>query len=97
VVGLLLIPPVALKLGSTGHTFARYYTRNPVYVRAGPPPIVLRLVVAPALVIPTLGVFATGLELWIFGLRFGRCGSAFTRLRRWSSCSAWLTCVVNPY
>jgi hypothetical protein len=70
-VGLLLIPPVALKMGSSGYRFARYYTRNPEYVLAGPPPIVLRLLVAPALVVSTLGVFVTGLELWIFGLRFG--------------------------
>jgi hypothetical protein len=70
-VGLLLIPPVALKFGSTGYRFARYYTRNPEYVRAGPPPIVLRLLVAPALVVSTVAVFVSGLELWIFGLRFG--------------------------
>jgi hypothetical protein len=34
--GLLLLPPVALKLASTGWRFARYYTRNEPYVRAGP-------------------------------------------------------------
>jgi hypothetical protein len=70
-VGLLLIPPVALKLGTTGYRFARYYAQNPEYVLAGPPPIVLRLLIAPALVVSTLAVFITGLELWIFGLRFG--------------------------
>lgn len=70
-VGLLMIPPIALKLGSTGYRFMRYYTRDPEYVRAGPPPIVLRLLVGPALVVSTLAVFVTGLELWIFGLRFG--------------------------
>jgi len=70
-VGLLLVPPLALKLGTTGYRFALYYARNPEYVLAGPPPIVLRLLVAPALVISTVAVFVTGLELWIFGLRFG--------------------------
>jgi hypothetical protein len=28
-VGLMLVPPVVLKLGSTGYRFVRYYTRNP--------------------------------------------------------------------
>ena len=35
--GLLLLPPVALKLASTGWRFARYYTRSEPYVLAGPP------------------------------------------------------------
>jgi hypothetical protein len=70
-VGLLLIPPIALKLGSTAYRFAQYYARNPDYVLAGPPSIVPRLLVAPALVVSTFVVFITGLELWIFGLRFG--------------------------
>lgn len=70
-IGVLLIPPLALKVGSTGHRFARYYTRRPEYVLAGPPPIVLRLLIAPVLVVSTLAVFVSGLELWIFGLRFG--------------------------
>jgi hypothetical protein len=34
--GLLLVPPVTLKLASTGWRFARYYTRNEQYVLAGP-------------------------------------------------------------
>ena len=38
-IGLLLIPPVALKLASTGYRFARYYTHDEPYVRKGPPPI----------------------------------------------------------
>ena len=28
-IGMALIPPVLLKLGSTGYRFARYYTRRP--------------------------------------------------------------------
>jgi hypothetical protein len=68
--GFLLIPPVALKLASTGYRFGRYYTGDSPYRRAGPPQLFLRLL-APIVVISTVAVFATGIELWLFGLRFG--------------------------
>jgi hypothetical protein len=68
--GFLLIPPVALKLASTGYRFWRYYTGDSQYRRAGPPELFLRLI-APIVVISTVAVFATGIELWLFGLRFG--------------------------
>jgi hypothetical protein len=70
-VGFLLIPPLLLKLASTGYRFVRYYTHDPRYRKAGPPPVLLRLVVAPVLVVSTIVVFATGVELWLVGLRFG--------------------------
>ena len=41
--GFLLIPPVALKLGSTGWRLLRYYRRSEPYVRRGPPHPFLRL------------------------------------------------------
>jgi hypothetical protein len=50
--GLLLLPPVTLKLASTGWRFARYYTHNEPYVLAGPPRTLLR-VLAPFLVAST--------------------------------------------
>ena len=56
---MVLIPPVALKLGSTGYRFARYYLGSPVYRAKGPPLLPLRLL-APVLVLTTLLVFATG-------------------------------------
>jgi hypothetical protein len=65
-IGLLLVPPVALKLGSTGYRFVRYYTHDAPYVRKGPPPIVLRLL-APAVVLTTLAVFVTGVVLLFVG------------------------------
>ena len=68
--GFLLIPPVALKLASTGYRFGRYYTGDSHYRRAGPPRLLMRLI-APIVVISTVAVFATGIELWLFGLRFG--------------------------
>jgi len=71
VVGFLLLPPVVLKLGSTGYRFARYYVGSEPFRAAGAPPLLLRFVVAPVLVLSTMAVFATGLELWLFGLQFG--------------------------
>ena len=65
-IGMLLIPPVLLKLGSTGYRFARYYSGNPPYRRKGPPPLPMRLL-APGVVITTLALFATGVLLLIDG------------------------------
>lgn len=69
-IGLLLIPPLALKMASTGNRFLRYYAGDAAYRAAGPPPLLLRLI-APGLVASTVVVFGTGVELWLFGLRFG--------------------------
>ena len=35
--GFVLIPPLVLKVASTGYRFIRYYSGNPNYRRAGPP------------------------------------------------------------
>ena len=64
--GMLLIPPVLLKLGSTGWRFARYYARAPEYVRRGPPLLPMRLM-APLVIAATIGVFATGVGLLVVG------------------------------
>jgi hypothetical protein len=64
--GMLLIPPVLLKLGSTGWRFYRYYTGKPEYVRRGPPVLGLRLL-APVVVAATVAVFATGVALLAVG------------------------------
>ena len=66
VIGLLLIPPVALKLASTGYRFFRYYTGDAAYVDKGPPHVVMRLL-APLLVLATVAVLATGVGLLVFG------------------------------
>lgn len=68
--GFLLVPPVLLKLGSTGYRFVRYYARDHRYRSAGAPQIGLRLL-APVVVVSTVVVFASGIELWLFGDRFG--------------------------
>jgi hypothetical protein len=65
-VGLLLIPPIGLKLASTGYRFVRYYTGNAQYRAAGPPSLIPR-VTAPFLVFLTGGLFATGVALLLAG------------------------------
>jgi hypothetical protein len=65
-VGMLLIPPVALKVGSTGWRFFRYYAGKREYVRKGPPLLPLRLL-APVVVLSTFAVFATGVALLVVG------------------------------
>ncbi len=68
-VGMLLIPPVALKLGATGYRFMRYYQRRRGYRDEGPPHAVMRFLVAPALVVSTVGVLGTGAAMFAFGRR----------------------------
>lgn len=64
--GMLLIGPIALKIGSTGYRFVRYYSGSRPYRRKGPPAIELRAL-APLVVLSTLAVFATGVALLITG------------------------------
>jgi len=69
-IGFLLVPPVLLKLRSVGYRLLRYYTGDPRHRGPGPPEIVLRLIGIP-LVLFTVALFGTGIELWLFGFRFG--------------------------
>jgi hypothetical protein len=62
-VGVALIPPVALKLGSTFYRFLRYYTGSPSFRENGPPQLMMRVLVAPVLVASTIGLFASGVAL----------------------------------
>ena len=61
-VGVLLTGPLAVKIGSTGYRFLRYYTGSPAYVRKGPPRLALR-VLAPLLLATTLVVIGSGIGL----------------------------------
>jgi hypothetical protein len=60
-IGLLLVPPVLLKLASTGWRMLSYYRHVDEYVRKGPPHAFLRMLVAPILVVATVVMFATGI------------------------------------
>ncbi len=64
--GLVLIPPVALKLSSSGWRFTKYYRRDGEYVEKGAPQLFLRLL-APLVVITTVVVFASGVVLLFEG------------------------------
>jgi hypothetical protein len=65
-IGMVLIPPVVLKLASTGYRFVRYYTGARAYREKGPPLLPLRLM-APVLVASTVAVFVTGVLLLATG------------------------------
>lgn len=67
--GFLLIPPVALKLGSTGWRLLRYYRGSEPYVRRGPPHPLLRFVVGPLVVVSTVALFASGVAVVATGRR----------------------------
>ena len=70
-VGVLLIPVVVVKLGSTGWRMVRYYRGADEYVRRGPPQIVLRAIVAPVLVVSTTVLFGSGVGLLVLAQREG--------------------------
>jgi hypothetical protein len=65
-IGLVLIPPVALKLGSTGYRMGSYYAGTRAYRKIGPPLLLLRLI-APVLVASTIAVLASGVLLLAIG------------------------------
>jgi hypothetical protein len=61
-VGMLLVPPVLLKMGSTLWRFGRYYLGSPEYRRRGPPAPALRAL-GPVVVALTVALFASGVAL----------------------------------
>jgi hypothetical protein len=65
-IGVVLIPPVLLKVASTTWRFARYYHGAPAYRRKGAPPLVLRLL-GPVVVILTLMLLVSGVALLLVG------------------------------
>jgi hypothetical protein len=70
--GLLLLGPVVLKMGSTGYRFLRYYAHAAIYRAKGPPNPALRAM-GPVVVLTTLVVFVSGVVLLFHGPR-GRGG-----------------------
>jgi hypothetical protein len=67
-IGLVLIPPLLLKLGSVGYRLVRYYTGSRAYAAKGPPRLPLRLL-APILVVATVVLFASGVLMLAAGHR----------------------------
>jgi hypothetical protein len=70
-VGMLLIPVVVLKLASAGWRMARFYRHGEEYIERGPPHPVLRMLVAPVIVVSTLVLLATGVALLVLGQTSG--------------------------
>lgn len=66
VVGLVLIPIVLFKLGTTTYRFVRYYTGNLEYRLAGPPHPIMR-VLGPFVILTTVALFASGVALILVG------------------------------
>jgi len=66
IVGLLLVPPALVKVGSTGWRIVRYYTGHTAYQQAGPPQPVMR-VLGPLVILLTLAVLATGILVAVEG------------------------------
>jgi hypothetical protein len=65
-IGMLLIPPIVLKLGSVGYRFARYYTRDKAYVLAGPPQLLMRAL-GPFVIAATVALFGSGVAMLAVG------------------------------
>jgi hypothetical protein len=64
--GMLLLGPVSLKIGSTLWRFTRYYTGSEPYVRKGTP-TPLQRVTGPLVILTTVAVLGTGVALVIEG------------------------------
>ena len=67
-IGLVLIPPLLVKLASTTYRMARYYAGTAAYREKGPPRLPLRLL-APVLVAATISLFGSGVALMLLGHR----------------------------
>jgi hypothetical protein len=65
-IGALLVPLALVKTATTGWRIARYYTGKDLYVEAGPPPTLLRLL-GPLVILGALAVLGTGLSLVALG------------------------------
>lgn len=70
VVGLLLVPPLIVKIGSVSWRFIRYYLHDEEYRRKGPPTSALRIL-GPFLLITTLVLFVSGIVLLLAPSAFG--------------------------
>jgi len=65
-IGLILIPPLLVKMASVSWRFSRYYLHDPRYRRSGPPHPLLRIL-GPLVMGSTILLFASGIDLWLTG------------------------------
>jgi len=88
--GLVLIPPVALKLGSTGYRMINYYAGSRAYRRLGPPVLPLRLM-APVFAASTIALLASG---WLL-LGLGHKSDALVTIHKLSAIVFGVTLAVH--
>ncbi len=67
-VGLFVVPPVLVKLASTGYRFFHYYKGTAAYRRKGPPHSILRIA-APLVIAATIALLLTGVVTLALGPR----------------------------
>jgi hypothetical protein len=65
-IGVLVIPPVLLKIGSTTYRFVRFYSGVPEYRRKGPPLPLLRLL-GPVVILLSVLMLMSGVALLFVG------------------------------
>ncbi len=65
-VGMILVPVMALKIAVTSYRFTQYYLKKQDFVNAGPPWMPLRLI-APLIIFTTVVMMASGIELALTG------------------------------
>lgn len=70
VAGLILIPPLLLKLASVSWRFVKYYRHDAGYRRKGPPTPALRAL-GPLLILATVAVLASGIVLLLIPSALG--------------------------
>jgi hypothetical protein len=70
VVGLLLVPPLLVKIAAVSWRFIRYYRHDPAYKRKGPPAPLMR-VLGPLLLLVTIVLFVSGIVLLLAPSAFG--------------------------
>jgi hypothetical protein len=69
-IGLLLVPPLLVKISSVSWRFFQYYRHDEAYRRKGPPAPALRLL-GPILLAATLVLFSSGITLLLAPTAFG--------------------------
>lgn len=91
-VGLMLVPPLAVKIASVSWRLIRYYRHDAEYRRKGPPAPLLRIL-GPALLAATLVLFASGITLLLAPGAFGGPRGVMFKIHD-LSCYVWLLLIL---
>ncbi|MHB1910755.1 MAG: hypothetical protein ACYCTI_01715 [Acidimicrobiales bacterium] len=88
-IGLAIVPPLLVKMGSTLWRFSRYYLGDPRFRRAGAPHPLLRIL-GPVLMGSTVVVIVSGIALWLAGPR----SDVFLLRVHQASFVLWFACIA---